>query len=258
MPYTVNQAIANAYFKARIRSRAFDPVSGSDISVGLDALNFLLADKTLDISEIPYYTTISFPLVSGQDTYFIPDLITISTLTFFVNGTSQTDVVRYSTNYQSRNEFFGSPRAMNIQSLPFNWHMERTFNTDPAVVPVNGTAPYIGGGANLYWYFVPDLAYPAQIWGLFRMKQVILGQDLTQTLDLFYIDFLEFQLAERLCAEFDFAVPVNVSQQLQKFYKILDKQSGQLDTKGIKITTLDNRNQTLNYAQVNLGHGWVP
>lgn len=241
MAYTAIQLITNAFYKAKIRSRGFDTILGDDLAVGLDQLNKLLSNKVLKDSEIPYYSKFVFNTVVGVDTYFIPNIIDFSTVTFFINGDSPQNIVRYQTAYQSRSTFFGSARAMNIQSLPFNWHFERTL-----------------GGANLYLYFVPNDVYPIEMWGLFRLDPVALNQDLSLTLDLFYIDLLEFELAERLCTEYDFEVPQLVSKELAKIKAVLINQSAQLDTKAIKISTLDMINSSLNYADSNVGKGWRP
>lgn len=252
IPYTTTELITNAFYHSKIRSRNFDTISGDDIEVGLDQLNKILAQKTLSIAEIPYYTQLDFNLTAGKSQYFIPNLIQVDTITFFINGPlGANNVVRYSMGKQSRAQFFGSPRAMNIQSLPFNWHTERTYNTDL-------TLGAIGGGSNLFLYFVPNQAYPMEIWGLFSLANVALGQDLSKTLDLFYVDFLEFQLGERLCNVYDFLVPEGVTKELERMYKVLSKQSAQMDLKVLKMTTLDSRNSTLNYADANLGYGWRP
>lgn len=241
MPYLTDELITNAFYHAKIRSKEFDTLIGPDISTGIDQLNKILADKTLATSEIPYYNRVNFNAIAQVSEYFIPDLIDVSTLTFFINGPAGPNVVRYATQKQSRAQFFGSARAMNINSLPFDWHMERTF-----------------GGANIYLYFVPNEAYPIEIWGLFRLASVVLQQDISLTLDMFYIDFLEFQLAERLCNVYDFEVPSGVVKQLAKMHQVLNNQSAQLDTKVLKTTTLNNRHSGLTYADVNLGKGWRP
>lgn len=241
MAYLSDELITNAFYHAKIRSREFDTLTGPDISVGIQQLNKILADKTLDVGEIPYFQGFTFNSVIGQDTYFIEDLIEVSTLTFFINGPQGNNVVRYASGNQSRAQFFGSPRAMNIESLPFDWHMERVY-----------------GGANIYLYFVPNQTYPIQIWGKFRVPSVTLGQDISLSLDMFYIDFLEFQLAQRLCCAYDFTVPEGVVKELSRMIAVLNNQSAQLDTKIQKISTLGNNQGNLSYADVNIGRGYRP
>lgn len=233
MAYTTLKLINNAHYESGIVSRGFETVSGQQAIDGLDFLNDLIADKTVENGLIPYYQEYDFTAVTGQERYFIADLITIDTFVFFI------DTVRYQTENRGRREYFGTSRADNIQSLPGSWHMERCF-----------------GGANLYIYFKPNTTYPLTIWGQFRLQQVTINQDLSLTLDRFYINYLKFDLAARLCAEYNYTVPPGVRQALEQYEDNISKKSGPLDLRLIKLSSLQRRGG-INYAQVNLGHGWV-
>ncbi len=233
MAYTTLELINNAYYEAGIVSRGYETVGGQQATDGLEFLNDIIADKTVENNMIPYYQEYDFPAVIGQERYFIPDLISIDTFVFFI------DTVRYQTENRGRREYFGSSRADNIQSLPGSWHMERCFQ-----------------GANLYIYFKPNEAFPLTIWGQFRLSQVTINQDLSLTLDRFYINYLKYDLAVRLCTEYNFSVPPGVMKQLQKYIDNISKKSGPLDLKLIKLSSLQRRGG-INYASVNLGHGWV-
>lgn len=156
MAYTTNQLISGAYYAAGVVSREFETVSGSQIGDGLQWLNEIIGDKVVDQGMIPYETTYNFDAVIGQEVYFIPNLIQVDTLVFFL------DSVRYAMSYTKRNQFFGSPRVENIKTLPFEWYFER-----------------VTGGGNLYLYFLPDRAYPMEVKGTFRLAPMQLGQDLT-------------------------------------------------------------------------------
>ena len=140
MAYTTLQLINNAYYESGIVSRGFETVSGQQATDGLQFLNDLIDDKTVDNGLIPYYTQLDFAAVIGQEKYFIPNLINMDTFVFFI------DTVRYQTQNRGRREYFGTSRADNIQSLPGSWHLERCF-----------------GGANLYIYFKPDQNFPLTI-----------------------------------------------------------------------------------------------
>ena len=233
MAYTTLQLINNAYYESGIVSRGFETVSGQQATDGLEFLNDLLQDKTVDSGLIPYYTELDFAAVIGQEKYFIPDLITIDTFVFFI------DTVRYQTEPRLRREYFGTSRADNIQSLPGSWHMERCF-----------------GGANLYIYFKPSQNFPLTIWGQFRLQAVTINQDLSLTLDRFYINYLKFDLAVRLCAEYNYSVPPGVAKALTKYEDDISKKSGVLDLRLTKLSSLQRRGG-INYAQVNIGHGWT-
>jgi hypothetical protein len=233
MAYTTLQLINNAYYESGIVSRGFETVSGQQATDGLEFLNELLQDKTVDNCLIPYYLELDFAAVIGQEKYFIPNLIEIDTFVFFI------DTIRYQTQNRGRREYFGTSRANNIQSLPGSWHMERCF-----------------GGANLYIYFIPNQNFPLTIWGQFRLQNVVINQDLSLTLDQFYITYLKYDLAMRLCTEYNYSVPPGVAKQHAAYVDKISKKSGPLDLNIIKLSSLQKRGG-INYGQINLGHGWI-
>jgi len=233
MAYTTLQLINNAYYESGIVSRGFETVSGQQVQDGLQFLNDLIADKTVENGLIPYYEQYDFVAITGQEKYFIRDLIEIDTFVFYI------DTVRYQTENRARREYFGTSRADNIESLPGSWHMERCFQ-----------------GANLYIYFKPNQAYPLTLWGQFRLQQVTINQDLSLTLDRFYINYLKFDLAARLCAEYNYAVPPGVAKSLSAYEDNISKKSGPMDLRLVKISSLQKRGG-LNYGQVNIGKGWT-
>ena len=233
MAYTTLQLINNAYYEAGIVSRGFETVGGQQATDGLQFLNDLLQDKTVENGMIPYYSEYNLTAVAGQETYYIENLIEIETFVFYI------DSVRYATENRARREYFGSSRADNIQSLPGSWHMERAF-----------------GGANLYIYFNPDQAYPMTIWGQFRLDEVTINQDLSLTLDRFYINYLKFDLAARLCAEYNYSVPPGVQRALNRYEDNISKKSGPMDLRLVKMSSLQRRGG-INYGMINIGKGWT-
>lgn len=233
MSYTTLQLINNAYYESGIVSRGFELVTGQQVTDGLQFLNDLIDDKTIEKTLIPYYTQYDFAAVIGQEKYFIPNLIEMETFVFFI------DSVRYQTENRARREYFGTSRADNIESLPGSWHLERCY-----------------GGANLYIYFLPSQNFPLTLWGLFRLHEVTINQDLSLTLDRFYINYLKFDLANRICAEYNYSVPPGVAKALAKYEDNISKRSGPIDLRLVKLSSLQRRGG-INYGQVNLGHGWV-
>jgi hypothetical protein len=339
MAYSVTKLIAEAFYTSGIVSRQFQTVAGDQERTAFDALNEILSDTLIETDMIPYYTTAyDFRLVAGQERYYIPNLTKPETMTFFI------DSVRYQMNITQKDKYFGSGRADNVNSLPFNWNWERTL-----------------GGVNLFLYFFPERPYPAQITGWFTLNQVSLYQDLTsplasanlgvpvvlgtgtlnpgelvvngvdlagtyatpqalvtyintmppipyvsaaivqnqfilsnrssgsifiettgnqdpannisfsnfstingpltqtfmpQALDQFYINYLQYRLAERLCTKYNFIVPAGCADQLLMYKQMISKKSAPLDLSINKISTL-TRHSSINYAQVNLGHGWT-
>lgn len=156
MSYTTNQLIAGAYYAAGVVSREFETVSGTQYSDGINWLNDIISEKRIDGAMIPYETTYKFRAVEGQEKYWIPDLVQIDTLVFYLNK------VRFSMKFSKRNMYFGSSRVEGIQSLPYNWYFEKQL-----------------GGGNLYIYFRPDQNYEMEAHGMFGLKSVSLLQDLT-------------------------------------------------------------------------------
>lgn len=234
MAYTTNELIVNSYYESGIVSRDFETPTGNQITAGLSFLNDLLADKTPDSALIPYTDRYSFNAISGTDEYFIPNLIGVETFTFFINS------LRYETRNQQRKEFMGSFRPVDVESLPFFWHVERRLN-----------------GANLFLYFVPDQNYPLEIWGQFRLASVTQFQDLELTLDRFYINLLRYELATRLCKEYKFSVPPDVEEQLQRYYQTIGSKSNTIDLRNQRFSSL-NKGGAINYAYVNVSGGWSP
>ena len=154
MVYTVTNLVTDAFYVSGIVSRDFERPTGAQFEVGLNVLNNIITDKTIESDMIPYYTKYSFNAIPGVETYFIPGLETADTLVFFLSS------VRYQMREVHRIQFRGSPRA-NVNSLPFNWNLERCV-----------------GGALISLYFFPDQNYPLELWGLFRLPPVTLNQDL--------------------------------------------------------------------------------
>lgn len=233
MAYTTTQLITGSYYTSGVVSREFETVNGPQIADGLQWLNDIITEKAVDEGMIPYETTYNANFVIGQEIYNIPNLIQIDTLVFFL------DQVRYAMKYEKRNAYFGASRVENIQTLPFEWYFERQF-----------------GGGNLYIYFKPDQNYPMEIHGIFRLPTVILGQDLSLTLDQFYLTYLRYALADRICAEYSYTTPDNVVRQLGKYEAFIDKNSRILDLRIEKTSTLQKRG-TFNWAFINLGKGWM-
>ena len=228
------ELISGAYYASGIVSREFETVSGGQQSDALLWLNDIITEKDVDQGMIPYESTYTSNFVIGQSIYPIPDLIQIHTLTFYLEN------VRYCMVYDKRNNFFGSSRVENIQTLPFEWYFERQF-----------------GGGNLHVYFAPDKNYPMEIHGVFRLAEVSLGQDLSLTIDQFYRTYLRYALADRICSEYNQATPPNVIRQLSKYEAFINKKSRVLDLSLQKVSTLQTRGN-YNWAFINLGRGFTP
>lgn len=235
MAYTVTKLITNSYYLSGILARNLQTITGDQLADGLDLLNAWIDIKTANVRLIPYFTQFDFNAVVGQEKYFIPNLLQIETFVFFIGP------VRYSTQRQKRQVYFGRGRVENIESLPFSWHPERVFN-----------------GMNLYIYFLPNINYPLTIWGKFSLPDFALNQDLLLTLDRYYIEYLRYGLAEQICAEFNVPLQPQAYQRLKEIEKIVTDISP-VDLEMQKMSYLHgNDAYGYMYADANLGRGWRP
>ncbi len=194
MSYTVTKLINNAWYLSGIVARNLQTVSGDQLTDGLDLLNAFLAVETADKRMIPYFQTFSLTAVAGQERYFVANLIELETITFFINS------VRFSLQEYNRDRYFGESRVVNIQSLPYQYHTERTF-----------------GGMYIYLYFLPNTNYPLEIFGKFSLSSVALTQDLSLTMDLFYIEYLRYALANKMCEEYNIQFQPQAAMKLKSY-----------------------------------------
>ncbi len=237
MAYTTQQLITNAYYLSNIVSRDFETVSGSQVEDGLFRLNGFLAMQAADTGHIPTYTVYNFVSTIGQETYFIPNLVEIETMTFNI-GT-----VRYSMQPTSREDYFATGRINGIESLPYQWHMERAFQDGQ-------------DGANIYIYYTPNQAYPFVLTGKFLLSSVALNQDLSLFFEPFYLEYMLYKLSVYLCEYFNVTVPANVAKQLTSFEQII-RDVSPMDLTMQKLNYFGQASG-FNYADAIIGLGWRP
>lgn len=233
MAYTVTDLINRAFNLSQVVSRELETVSGQQLSDGLIWLNALLSLKSAYTRVIPYYQQYQFNAVIGQEEYFVPNLVAPETLTFNIGP------VRYSTQPVSRRPYFGAGRVDNITSLPFDWHFERTL-----------------GGSNIFLYFLPDQAYPIKIWGKFGFDNVTLNQDLLLLYDEYYIDYLRYRLAMRICSEYGIPMQPQAMEELAELEEAMTDVSPP-DMTLTKYSSLQGETG-INWGDINIGRGWRP
>ncbi len=233
MSYTVTELITRAFYLSQVVSRELETVSGQQLEDGQVWLNALLSLKSANSRLIPYYNLYQFNAVPTVEQYFIPNLIQPETLTFNIGP------VRYSTQPVSRRPYQGAGRVDNVYSLPFNWHFERAL-----------------GGANVFLYFIPDQNYPIKIWGRFGFTNVQLNQDLLLTFDEFYIDYLRYRLAQRICSEYGIQFQQQAFDELRELEEAITDVSPP-DMTLVKISSLQ-QGTGINWGDINIGRGWRP
>lgn len=236
MSYSVNKLITNAFYLSKVRSKDFQTVGGDDITIGLDLLNEVLSETSINTKMIPYYKEYEINAVIGQETYFIPYLVEPFSLTF--NMTT----VRYATTQLSRREYHSTTRIDGIIALPFNVSFER-----------------VTGGCNMYVQFLPADTYPFKIWGKFALTLLTVGDlttDLLLTYDMFYIRYLRYLLAQEICNYYGVAIAPEVKAVSDRIAANLNDMNP-IDLTSRIINLYDDKN-AINWAEVNLGRGFTP
>lgn len=229
MAYTVLQLITMAYYEAGINARDLQTAGGSQFSDGLQYFNEVLASTFIDEGIVPFYKSIELTLEDGVETQFVPNLIEAETLTFFQDG------VRYSVGQTSRREYWGTPKATNVQTLPGIFRVDRTT-----------------GGSNVSVTYTADKDYPAELWGLFALEEAVLNDDLYSIYDKYYVTYLRLYTAIFLCMSYNQEVPSGVQKLFTKYDHLIRKRSAQIDLKN-DIISVVSRGNSINYAQVNIG-----
>lgn len=238
MAYSALQLITRSYYLSQIVARELQTVSGAQIEDGLYLLNALLDFKSSDLRLIPYFKQYNFDttagsVVNGSWVVDIPNLLYIDTCTFNI-GT-----VRYPMIDMTRKDFFATPRVDNISTLPFSYRPERTLD-----------------GMNLYLYFVPADTYQFRIWGKFALSEVALTTDMSLVYDLYYIEYLRYELAEYLCSEYAVNMPPLAAKKLEELRKkIMDVSPPDLSMKKQSYFT---GGFGIDWQTVNLYKGYLP
>ena len=235
MSYSVNKLITSAFYLSKVRSQDFQNIGGDDISVGLDLLNEVLSETSINTKMIPYFSSVTIPAIIGQEKYFIENLVEPFSLTF--NDTT----IRYATTQLSMREFHSTTRIDGVIALPF----DVTFTLSL-------------GGCDMYVQFLPADTYPFIIWGKFALSLLTVGQlpqDLLATYDMFYIRYLRYLLAQEICNYYGVSFNSELKAVSDRIAANLnDKNPIDLTTR--KLNLYDDKN-AINWAQVNLGKGFV-
>lgn len=226
-----DELITSAYNLSGKVSRDFETVAGSDLADGLTLLNDILSEKSMTARYIPYYGHLSLNTVIGQESYDVSGLILVDAVTFNIGD------VRYSMTRRNRRYYFGSPRVDNITSLPGQYYVERMV-----------------GGTRIYLYFLPADIYDLKITGKSSLMELQADTDLS-SLDRFYISYLKYLLAKRICQFNSITFAPDKEATLKEIEDQLDNVS-ETDMTVQKSSTL-SRGTAYNWGQTNIGKGWT-
>jgi len=240
MAFTARTLITYAYYLSGVVSKKLQTVDGEQINKGLFLLNVLLSDKSTDKKLLPYYSEYDFTAVIGQETYFVPNLVDVETITFNMQ------TLRVATYGQTRRAYRGSTRIDGLNSLPLEWTFERC-----------------PGGGNISFYFIPNSAYPIKVWGKFSLTNVTLDQDLSVNLtnqtgyDAWYLDYLRHELAAYICNDYNIPLQPQVAETLEAL-RNKDIDVSPPDLSMIRRRLFRNRNTGWTWYDVNITRGWRP
>jgi hypothetical protein len=227
----VAELISDAYYLSRVVGRNFETVSAAQSEDGLTLLNDILSEKNISSATIPYTDTINFNGVQGQEQYQIPNLVSLDTLTYVVND------VRYHLNEVNRDRYFGFARVNDIESLPVMFFVERQL-----------------GNSNVYVYYVPADNYVFEITGKFALQEVGLFDDISLSYDRFYLSYIKYNLAERICDFNGNTVPSGVQKRLVDLNDQITHFSG-LDL-SVRVAN-PFAGKSVDPVQAQLSNGWI-
>lgn len=233
MAYPALELITRSYYLSQVVARDLQVVTGSQATDGLYLLNAFLDFKGTDIRAIPYFRRDTFDTEIGVEEYFIENLVYLDALTFNIGD------VRFSLEETTRKEYFSGPRVDNIESLPYEYRVEREL-----------------GGSRIFLYFVPNAVYQMKLSGKFDFDQVDFETDLSLYYDLFYIEHMRYNLANLICAEYGATFPEE-SQRMLSVYnkKIIEVSPPDLS---IRSQSFFGNNPAWDWQMINLFKGYIP
>ncbi len=223
-----------------IKGRQFETVTGQESSDGLTLLNDILAGRNSDGRYISYYERFDISAVIGQEDYWVDNLVEVDTATVTL------DEVRYPLMYVDRNTYWGEGRVNNITALPYSYYSERQINSDTNIP-----------GTRLWFYWLPAQSdYTFQVVGRFSLQKLTLSTVISNHLEGYYIDYLKYKLAKRMCDFYDYEFGQSRMQELTNL-EMQVNDINPIDTRVKKITPFTG-DTVFNWADVNIGRGWRP
>lgn len=230
----VRELITDSWYLSAIVGRELQTVSGSQITDGLKLLNGFLAEKAATGNEIPYYTHYALTPVVGQETYFIPNLVEIDSVTYTINA------VRYPMFQETRFEYWGTGRVNNINSLPFTYYVEKSL-----------------GGMKIYVFFFPTSNITGfEVNGRFALTSLALDDVVEDFIDAYYRQYVFYSLARRMCDWYQHSW----DPQKEETRISLEKAITNVNPLDFTRTTINplRQNSNFSYVDANLGKGWQP
>lgn len=184
------------------------------LSTGLDLLNELVDKFASDSIYIPYLTTLSFTMVTGQDTYSISDMIAgtdivadrivdLSLANYTVAGTGATSL-SYPVRIIEKSQYYGVVRQIGLLARPGFVFLNK-----------QATESFIT------YYPAPDQPYPATV-QVKSMINELEAQDTLGELPPNYYGFLKYGLARKFLSYYPSGNwPQTAEEEYQDYYMTL-------------------------------------
>jgi hypothetical protein len=238
MAYLARTLITNAYYLSGMVAPDFQTMSGAQASRGLKMLNQILSSQSICQDLIPYFTLYTFNTVAGTEKYTVTGLVQLDSYT--VSYTD--DKLRMVSSPVSREEYWGTGRVDDLQTLPYRFNPIKT-----------------KGGMDLYFYPLPTKVYVVKLWGRFALSSVAFTTDVSLTYDLFYIAYLEHKLAYYICNQHGLNLPQATMKEIEAFEQKLSVTSPP-DLSMVKVSLFGgNRGADITRTvALSVFGGWMP
>ena len=230
----VSQLITRAWFYTGIVQRESQTADDTQSEDGLIEFNSLLTKFNINGGVIPYLKHVDLPLITGQQIYEVPNLRRVDVLAYNLGD------VRYALRGDNKNNYFGSVRVNNINSLPYQYYTEN----------------YVGG-TRIYLYFLPIENLVLNITGIYGFPKVIFSTELDTVMDGFFQDYLVFKLAKRLCDFYLAPTPKGVQDELDDYEDNIEGLNPVDLTCNVKNMYSSSSGNNF-WTWVNFNRGWIP
>jgi hypothetical protein len=202
-----------------------------------------------------------------QGTYTLANLGVPSNTTAFTLNSGQLVInnVDMEGTYADMTAFITAVNAAEIPCVP-------NFGS----IGITPTTPFIQAsmvGVNFILTNTGNLAYGSAAYTVIQTNGVQSGTNITfqnfstvngpyqyawfcTSYDAFYTNYLEYELAERICQKNNYVVPDGVARQLNRYRLQINKLAEPLDLMAQKVSVLAG-SKAINYAAINIGQGWT-
>lgn len=230
----VRELIAIAYYLGGIVARRYETIDGTQSTDGFRILKNILQQKSANGNEIPYYQHTQIAATANVGEYLLEGFVMVEDTTFNIS------TVRYPAYRVSRDVFWSTARAENVSALPFIWYTERVLD-----------------GIKLYVYFNPTAQIDFfTVTGKAKLSDITQDTEMDTIMDDYYQVYLQYELASWLCDFNQRPFPASSEMRLRKVRKDIQNLNPP-DMSSIIVNVFD-KDDSINYPQINLSPGWVP